>query len=584
MKRRFAYLYKKPQKGRFVVIFSFFIIFFILLITRLFFLQIIDYKHYSELAKNNRTVAITLPPQRGLILDRNLRKLVINVPKLSLYAVPRYIEDKDSTAEYIASALDMDKAKILEKISNDKLFVWIARKLPDDVVRQIKSRWPVGIDFLSEDERSYPDNSLAAHILGFVDIDNNGLEGIEKYYDRELKGADGYKVAIVDAKCREVGSIDERFLPPRDGYNVILTIDEVIQHIAEKALTGGVGKYHPKSASVVIMDPSNGEILALCNWPTYNLNNYANSSTETRRNRSITDILEPGSSFKIVTASAALEEEVVGLEDEFYCGNGSYQIADRILHDHTPHGTLKFKNIIEVSSNIGTVKVAQKLGGDKLYKYIKLFGFGRQTGIDLPGEVSGVARGTSKWSKGSIAAVPIGQEIAVTSIQLVAAISCIANDGILMKPRIVKRIIDNNGALIKEFEGEFVRRVMSKETCLKVKKVLSMVVKSGTGQLASVPNYSVAGKTGTGQRLESNGSYSHDKFNSTFIGFAPADNPKLAIAVVFVEPHPYYYGGTVAAPIFSEIASETLRYLGVPPEEGILSTQKKEASPIVAKY
>lgn len=567
MNKRFGFRYKKPLKGRFIVIFSFFIVCYIFLISRLFYIQILEHKRYSEIAEDNRNVIITLPPKRGLILDRNLRELVINVPRHSLYAVPRFIDDKDRTAAYLATLLNRDKAEIFEKISNDKLFVWISRKLSDDVVEKIRSREFAGMGFVTESERSYPNHSLAAHVLGFVDIDNNGLEAVEKYYDRELKGMNGYKAVTVDAKRRQVGSVNDFLLPPRDGYNVVLTIDEVIQHISEKALHSGVDEHHPKSASVVVMDPSSGDVLALCNWPTYDLNNYENSDPDAIRNRALADIFEPGSSFKVVTASAALEEQVVGLEDEFYCENGSYQIMGRILHDHRPHGTLKFKNIIEVSSNIGTVKVAQELGEKRLYKYIKLFGFGNKTNIDLTGEVGGIAREVSEWTKGSICAIPIGQEIAVTTIQLAAAISCIANDGVLVRPRVTKKLIGDKGELIREFEPKLVRRVMTKETCSKVREVLRMVVESGSGKRASIRGYSSAGKTGTGQRLESDGSYSGSKYNSVFIGFAPVDNPRLAIAVVFVEPRPYYYGGTVAAPIFSEIAGKALRYMGVEPDE-----------------
>jgi cell division protein FtsI (penicillin-binding protein 3) len=315
------------------------------------------------------------------------------------------------------------------------------------------------------------------------------------------------------------------------------------------------------------MNPTNGDILALCNWPSYDLNNYADSSPDVRRNRAITDILEPGSSFKIVTASAALEEQIIGLDDEFDCENGRYQVSGRILHDHKPHGILKFKNIIALSSNIGTAKIAQKLGEERLYKYIRLFGIGQKTGIDLPGEARGIIRHVSKWSKDSILSISIGQEVAVTTIQLVTAISCIANNGILVKPRVVKKMIDNNKVVVREFEPVFIRRVLSRETCLKMKEILRMVVESGTGKKASVSGYTVAGKTGTAQRLEGDGSYSHSKFNSIFIGFAPVDKPKLAIAVVFIEPRPYYYGGTVAAPVFSDITSKALRYMGIPPSD-----------------
>jgi len=466
----------------------------------------------------------------------------------------------------MARILDKDRERILAKISNDKMFVWLERKLPERKIRKIKDQRLEGIGFVPESERSYPNSALAAHILGFVDIDNNGLEGIEIYYDKELGGAAGYKVAVVDAKRRRVSSMNDRFMPARNGYNIVLTIDEAIQHAAEKALRAGVEKHHPKFASVVVMDPSSGEILALCNWPTYDLNDYADTSPGVRKNRAVTDILEPGSAFKIVTASAVLEEQIIGPEDEFNCENGSYKIAGRVLHDHRPHGTLRFENIIEVSSNIGTVKTAQELGEEKLYKYIKRFGFGRETGVDLPGEVGGIARHVSKWSKGSIAAIPIGQEIATTTIQLAAAISCIANDGIFVSPKIVQKMIDDKAVLVKEFKPEFVRRVISKETCAEVKRILRMVVESGTGKRAKVSGYSAAGKTGTAQRIEDDGSYSHSKFNSVFLGFAPVDDPKLAIAVVFIEPRPHYYGGTVAAPVFSDIAGKVLRYMGVPPD------------------
>jgi len=566
MNLRFNYRYKKPAKGRYFFIFLLFIFFFAFLIIRLFYLQLFEHARYTEIAKNNRNVVINLPPKRGLILDRNLEKLAMNVPKYSVYAVPRCMKDKAETAGCLAAILNKNKDEILEKLSKDKLFVWIDRKVSDDKADAIKERRLVGVDVISESERSYPNNSLLAHVLGFADIDNNGLEGLEKYYDKELRGIAGYKSILVDAKRRQVSSLDEDSLPPRNGYNLVLTIDENIQHIAEKAMMSSIETYHAKSASVVIMDPYTGGILALSNYPTYNLNDFASSTLEERRDRAVTDLFEPGSSFKIVTASAALEEKVATLEDEFFCENGKYVIAGKILHDAHPYGLLKFKNVIEVSSNIGTVKIAQRLGPDRMYKYIKLFGFNKKTGINLPGEVTGILRPTSIWSKTSMTALPIGQEVGVTAIQLVGAIAAVGNGGVLLEPRIVDKIIDEKGALIKEFKPKGVRRVISPETCAKIKGVLKMVVDTGTGQRAAVLGYSAAGKTGTGQRVEADGSYSHSKFNALFIGFAPVENPKIAIAIVCVEPCPYYYGGTVAAPVFSEIATNTLRYLYVSPD------------------
>jgi len=524
------------------------------------------HEYYTNIAENNRNVMVTLPPRRGLIFDKNLRELAINVPRNSLYAAPRFIADKDEAAAFLADVLDRDKEGILERISNDKLFVWIARKLPDETVQRIRSRALTGIDFVPENERSYPNKELAAHMLGFVDIDNKGLEGIERYYDEALRGKEGYKVAVLDAKRRQVSSVDDFYYPPLDGYDIILSIDQVVQHIAEQSLAEGVRKHDPKSASVVVMEPASGDILAMCNWPAFDLNDFRNAKPEVIRNRAVTDALEPGSSFKVVTASAALEEKIVGLSDEFDCESGSYFVGGRVLHDHRPHGVLEFRDIIRLSSNIGTVKVAELLGEDKLYEYITRFGFGLKTEVDLPGEIRGIVRKVPKWSKCSISAIPIGQEIATTVVQLAAAISCIANDGILVRPRTVKRLMDKKGGVVREFEPRLVRRVISKETCVKVKDVLRKVVENGTGKRASISGYSAAGKTGTAQRIDDDGSYSKTKYNSIFIGFAPVDDPKLAIAVVFVEPRPHYYGGTVAAPVFSKIAGKTLRYMGVEPD------------------
>ncbi|MFH0840060.1 MAG: penicillin-binding transpeptidase domain-containing protein [Candidatus Omnitrophota bacterium] len=566
MNRRSDYRYKKAAKGRYFLIFSFFVFFFAFLILRLIYLQVLSHSRYKEIAENSRNVVINLPPKRGVILDRNMEKLAMNVPKYSVYAIPRCITQKEETADMLASVLGINKAEVLEKLSKDKLFVWIDRKVSDEKARKIKERALKGVDFVAESERSYPNNRLLAHVLGFADIDNRGLEGLEMYYDKELRGVSGYRRVVVDAKRRQVSSSDEGFLPARNGYNLVLTIDEAIQHIAEKAMMSAIDRHHVKSASVVVMNPYTGDILALSNYPTYNPNNFADSTPDERRDRAVTDLFEPGSSFKVITASAALSEKVVGLDDEFFCENGEYRIAGKVLHDAHPYGLLKFKNVIEVSSNIGTVKAAQKLGPDKLYKYIKLFGFNNKTGINLPGEVTGILRPTSAWSKTSMVAIPIGQEVGVTAIQLVTAISVIANGGVLLQPRIVDRVIDDKGALIKEFKPKAIRRVISDDTCNKVKEVLRMVVDTGTGKNAALVGYSAAGKTGTGQRLEADGSYSHSKFNSVFIGFAPAENPKLAIAIVFVEPHPYYYGGTVAAPVFSEIATNALGYLSISPD------------------
>ncbi len=356
---------------------------------------------------------------------------------------------------------------------------------------------------------------------------------------------------------------------PKDGYDLVLTIDEVIQYIAERELDKAFKAYHAKAASIVVMDPYTGRILALANRPTYDLNEYFNATQDQRRNRAICDLFEPGSAFKIVTASAALEEKKVSEEDKFFCENGAYRVASHVLHDHQPHGWLTFRQVIEESSNIGTTKVAQILGADQIYRYIKLFGFGVKSGIELPGETQGMIKAPRAWSKVSIAAIPIGQEVGVTALQLASAISVIANGGELIKPYILQEIRDKYGETIKKFQPTLIRRVISLDTSLRVKKILTGAVEEGTGKLAKVAGFTAAGKTGTAQKLEPNGAYSHNKFVASFIGFAPAEEPLVTIVVIVDEPHPYYFGGGVSAPVFKNVAGDVIRYLKMHQSQGI---------------
>ncbi len=309
------------------------------------------------------------------------------------------------------------------------------------------------------------------------------------------------------------------------------------------------------------MDPNTGQILALANRPTFDLNQHSKASKEDIRNRSICDLFEPGSIFKIVTASAALEEKKVFEQDRFFCENDTYRVVTHILHDHRPHGWLTFREVIEQSSNIGTCKVAQILGPEIIYRYIKLFGFGAKSGVDLPGEIGGIAKDVKSWSKTSISAIPMGQEVGVTALQLVNAISVIANGGYLMKPYIVKEIRDKQGQTIETFSPTLVRKVLSPETVARVKKILIGVIENGTGKLARNPNLTAAGKTGTAQKLEPNGAYSHSKFIASFIGFAPAEEPAIAVVVMVDEPRGYYFGGVVSAPVFKNIANDVIKYL-----------------------
>jgi len=531
-------------------------------IARLLFIQFFRSSYLRGIAKKQHNLLVELEPCRGAIYDVNLRPQAVNISADSLYACPNDItaKDKELIIAKLSAILKVDDAYLKERLYRDKAFVWLARKLEpaqSEAIRRLKLK---GIDFIKESKRCYPNGYLASHIIGFAGLDNTGLEGLELYYDKYLKGEAGWELFLRDARQKKL-DLREKMLLPKDGYDLVLTIDEVIQYIAERELERAYRANHAKGASIIVMNPYTGAILAMANRPTYDLNNYKNSGKDEKRNRAITDLFEPGSIFKIVTASAAIEEKKVSEPDRFFCENGSYQVGPHILHDHRPHGWLTFQEVIEQSSNIGTTKVAQILGSSIIYRYEKLFGFGAKTGVNIPGEITGIVKEPRQWSKISIAAIPIGHEVGVTAIQLAAAISVIANGGQLVRPYIVKEIRDKYAERIKSFSPLVVRRVISPDTAGRMKKILTGVVEDGTGKLAKVSGFSAAGKTGTAQKLEPNGTYSHDKFVASFIGFAPADNPVIAIVVIVDEPRPYYFGGVVAAPVFKKVAADTLRYL-----------------------
>ncbi|MCK9431736.1 MAG: penicillin-binding transpeptidase domain-containing protein [Candidatus Omnitrophica bacterium] len=540
-----------------------FLVFFILLLLcvgRLLFIQFFRANYLTAIARKQHNKLMELEPRRGTIYDCNLKAQAFNMSMDSLYAEPNIIKNKDQVAEELSAVLGPDRQYFRERLNRDKAFIWLERKLTPEKSEKVKKFGIKGLGFIKETKRIYPNSYLGSHIIGFSGMDNIGLEGIERSYDGYLRGTPGWAIFLRDARMRKL-DIWEKMVLPQDGLDVVLTVDEVIQYIAERELEKAFCDFHAKGASIVVMDPYTGRILAMANRPTYDLNDRSGVNKDAMRNRAICDLFEPGSVFKIVTASAALEEKKVSENDVFFCENGAYRVGGRILHDHTSHGNLTFRQVIEESSNIGTVKVAQILGPDTLYRYIKAFGFGNKTGIDLAGEISGIIRPPRLWSKTSITAVPMGQEVGVTALQLASAISVIANGGQLMKPYIIDSIRDNQGTVIKQNKPVFVRKVISVDTAMRIKKILTGVVEEGTGRLGKVQGFSAAGKTGTAQKLEPNGSYSHNKFVASFIGFAPAEDPLLVIVVMVDEPHPSYFGGVVAAPVFKKVAGDVIRYL-----------------------
>lgn len=541
------------------------IIVFALLGIRLVFVQLGAAKPLSAIASNQYRLAVPLLPKRGVIYDRNLKELAITINLNSVFAEPFRIKDKGSVSQKLANILGISRDEIYRKLSQEKGFVWLARKVSPDTARRVLALNIKGIDFVKEPQRAYPNGVIASHIMGFTDMDNNGIEGLELRFDKYLKGVTGCRYAIRDAKQREVPSYEYKEIQPMDGDNMVLTIDSVIQSIAERELENGFKKYNAKGACVIVMDPFTGGILALANRPSYDPNNAKASPADFRRNRAICDFFEPGSSFKIVAASGLLEEKAVKPGDKFFCENGEYKWCGHTYHDHTPRGWLPFKDVIKYSSNIGTMKAAQKLGKDRMYKYIKKFGFGAKTGIELPGEVTGITAHPVTWSKLSLCSISIGQEVTVTALQLACAMSVFANGGNLVKPRIVERIQDGSGHIMQNFESKKPRRVISEETAQEMRNILRGVVDSGTAELAEVDGYFPGGKTGTGQKVEPNGAYSHSRFTASFIGFAPYDNPKFVIAVIMDEPRPFYYGGVVCTPVFKRVTAELMSYYKIWP-------------------
>ena len=562
-------MYTRAHKTRLNAVFSLFIVLLSLLLIRVLYIQLARAYHLGLLAKKQHTALIELQPKRGTIYDRNMSPLAVSLNLDSVYANAKLINEKRSAARKLASAMGLSESFVYERVGRNKGFIWIKRKVEPSEAAKVKALDIQGIEFMKEPKRVYPNNSLASQIVGYAGTDNKGLEGLELKYDEYLKGSPGYRATFRDARRRPIASFEYDYYPSVDGLDIVLTIDDVIEHIAERELDWAVEKFHPIGACIIVMDPRNGDILAMSSRPTFNLNSFQSVTPDKKRNRAVTDMFEPGSIFKIVTASAALEEKIVGLKDKFYCENGAWKHAGgKILHDHKPHGWLTFREVIEKSSNIGTVKVGLKLGQDDLYAYIKKFGFGDLSGVDLPGEVPGFIRRPSQWSGTSMYAIPMGQEVTVTPIQMACAMSVIANGGRLVRPRIIESIQDRHGEIIKEYKPQEVRRVLSESTAATMRDILSGVVLDGTGQLAKVEGYTVGGKTGTSQKIE-NGAYSHSKFIGSFIGFAPVEDPRIVVVVMLDQPHPLYYGGVVAAPVFSRVARDALRYMDIRPEKAV---------------
>lgn len=545
---------------------------FIAVAVRLVVIQGFQREIWHKRAQREHEKSFSIEAERGAIYDRRGNVLAMNVETPSIYAVPAEVRDPVATSKALATFLNGDPKALAKKLKDGKNFVWLGRKIEPDKAADIEKRKMDGIGFVMESQRFYPKRALFGHLLGFAGIDNHGLEGIELKYDDQLRGETGWIVVERDAYGKSIFPKGFDYIAPSRGKDLHLTVDEVIQYISERELDRVIEKTHAKGGTVIVMDPWTGEILSMAVRPFFNPNALGSSHPSEWRNRAITDAYEPGSTFKIITASAALEEKVVSPDEIIDCEQGAFAVAGTVIHDHTPSGAISFRQVIERSSNIGTVKVAERLGEARLAAYVNAFGFGKKLGIDLKGEAPGLVREQRQWSKRSLASIAIGQEIGVTPLQMVTAASVIANGGYLMTPHLIQEVKErdvHNAAdrVVSRSQLSARRRVLSEETAREVSRILEGVVsKAGTAPRAAIPGYTVAGKTGTAQKIDpATGRYSANSYVSSFVGFVPAEDPVITILVMVDEPEGESWGGTIAAPVFSTIGAEALRYLKTPP-------------------
>lgn len=546
-----------------------FFLMFLVVVVRAFQLQILQGEKLKRLGEKQHLKEWIVLPKRGTILDRAGEPLALSLEVQSVYVRPRRLKEPDTVARSLAQALSMDLAEVQQRLKTEKPFIWLKRQISPKEADRIKALNVAGVGMYFEPNRYYPQGQLAGQIVGFVGRDSQGLEGIELYYDNYIRGESGSSIIERDALGRRVlaQGLDEIQIPP--GADVHLTLNTSVQHLAEKQLEAAVTKFRAKAAIAVVVEPFTGEVLALANYPFFNPNNFTRQASQQWRNRAVTDGFEPGSTFKTILAAAALEEGVVGKEDLFFCEFGKYSFGGKTIHDTHEYGWLPFYKIIQHSSNIGVTKVAEKLKKERYFKYIEGFGFGRLSGIDMPGEATGMVRRADSWSAIDLATHSFGQGIAVTPIQLVMAYGAIANGGFLMRPFIVRRVVAPNGEVVLENQPHVIRRVVSEKTARLLTSILKGVVgDGGTGLMASVEGFEVAGKTGTAQKPDqARGGYAAKKRVASFIGFVPADDPRLVLLVIVDEPEVNVYGGVVAAPAFRNIARGALRHLGVVPDK-----------------
>ena len=548
----------------------FFVLFliFVLLLLRLGYLQLVKGTWYQEKALENRIREIVVEPKRGVIYDRNGNELAVSIDAEGCYAIPaevRKSDKEDEIARELAGILDMEEKDVYELITKDQQSVWLKFKLKNEQVKELREKNLPGIGTIPKPQRYYPNGNLASHLLGFAGDYNQGLEGMESAFDKQLAGINGRLLVEYDAGGQEIPESTRKYIEPEQGLNVVLTIDQTIQYIAERELDKIMQEHSPKSATIVVMDPNTGDILAMANKPDFDPNEFQKYPAEARRNGAVADSYEPGSTFKIVTLAAALEEGVTKPGDQFY-DPGYIKVNGETINCWAGggHGSQTLAEVVQNSCNPGFITLGLRLGTQRLYKYINGFGFGSPLGIELSGEATGIVIPEDQVKPVDLATISMGQANTVTPLQMVTALSAIVNGGKLMKPHIVKELTDREGEVVKRFEPEVVRQIISEETSKLEREMLEAVVSKGSGRNAHIEGYSVGGKTGTAQKPAPGGGYSATDYIASFIGFAPVDDPQLVAIVVVDTPKGSYYGGTVAAPAFREVVGDSLRYLEVP--------------------
>ncbi len=532
---------------------------------RLGYLQLICYSDYLSRAQRQQRHIVEVSPKRGGLYDRNDRELAMSVQVDSCFAVPAELADPEMAARLISRVLDVPPEEIETKLSSSRSFVWIARKLPPEKVQRLQALNLRGIYFQKESQRFYPKRQLAAHVLGYVDIDEKGLGGIEYALDQQVRGKPGRMLILADARRRW---FDRNEKAPDAGSSVVLTLDEKIQYVAEKELNAAIQQTRAQAGTIVVQDPSTGELLAVANWPTFNPNAAGDSSADSRMDRAVGALYEPGSTFKIFTMAAALDEGITRPEEVVDCQMGAIYIANHRIRDHKRFGLLTVSQIISHSSDVGAIKIGLRVGAPRLYEHLRAFGFGAPSGIDLPGENRGLLRRVENWSAISIGAISMGQEVGVTPVQLATAVSAIANGGLLYRPHLVRALRKYEQTTIPQMPPP--HRVVRPETAATLRQMLEGVVLEGTGKLARLDGYTAAGKTGTAQKIDpATGRYSPTQLIASFVGFAPISTPAVTILVVLDSPVGAHHGGDVAAPVFKRIAEQVLAYLDVPHDVAI---------------